>query len=334
MASRFEQELRSAHWPRPAAELAAAGVSRDTTRGPRWRRTSRGYFVPVQQGEPTTAQRILDVAPLVPDTGALTGWAAAYVHGANLLDGRDPETMAPLKITINLGRDLGRASTERISYRREHLPPRDRLTVHGLQVTTPARTAFDGARFAGDLVEAVAFLDQATHLLLVTLAELAGWAQRPAPWQGLAQFRRALGLADPASANPWESRLRMFAMLCAGLPRPLVNQPVFDVEQNFLGVPDLLDPEAGLVIEFDGQDHRLRRRHQSDNIREEKLELVNLTVCRVDSLDLHQPVPLRERLRARRNQGLTRDRSRDRWTLEQPAWWRRRVAERSGSQWG
>jgi hypothetical protein len=161
---------------------------------------------------------------------------------------------------------------------------------------------------------------------------LADWARPGARSTGLGQFQRALALADPATVNPWESRLRMFAMLRAGLPRPLVNQPVFDLGGNFLGIPDLLDPEAGLVLEFDGQDHRRRRQHQADNIREEKLEVVNLTVCRVDSLDLRQPVPLIERLRARRAQGMARDRGRDRWTLEQPRWWRRRAAiERQGS---
>jgi hypothetical protein len=30
---------------------------------------------------------------------------------------------------------------------------------------------------------------------------------------------------------------------------------VFDLDENFLGIPDLLDPDAGLVLEFDGQDH-------------------------------------------------------------------------------
>ena len=110
----------------------------------------------------------------------------------------------------------------------------------------------------------------------------------------------------------------------AGLARPLVNQPVFDREERFLGIPDLLDPEAGLATEFDGQGHRNRRRHRSDNHREERLEGVNLTVCRVDSLDLQEPEALRERLRARHAQGLRRDRRLDRWTLVEPAWWRRR----------
>lgn len=45
----------------------------------------------------------------------------------------------------------------------------------------------------------------------------------------------------------------MFYEFEAQLPRPLVNRPVFDLEENFLGMPDLLDPEAGLATEFDGK---------------------------------------------------------------------------------
>ncbi len=335
MTSRFERELLRAHWPQSAAELAARGVTRDMTRGPRWRRTSRGYFVPTGSDPSLPAQRILDIAPLIPATGALTGWAAGYLHGVDQLDGLDPRSMAPLAITINLGRDLGRASTERITYRRDLLPSRGRTTRHGLAVTTPLRTAFDGARFAPDLVEAVAFLDQITHVLPVSMAALRSMGQPGGRWTGIEQFRRAVALTDPDAANAWESRLRMFAMMQAQMPRLLVNQPVFDLEENFLGIPDLLDPEAALALEFDGRDHRERGQHRSDNLREEGLELTNLTVCRVDSLDLRQPAPLRRRLLARRTQGLARDRSRDRWTLEQPAWWRLRNARRtSGSHRG
>jgi len=58
-----------------------------------------------------------------------------------------------------------------------------------------------------------------------------------------------------------------------------------------------------MVTEFDGQDHRLRRRHWADNVREEKLESANLVVCRVDSLDLRTPRPLAEPLQARHAQG-------------------------------
>jgi hypothetical protein len=231
-----------------------------------------------------------------------------------------------LPIVVNLGRDLGRADTQGVHYVRERLPVGDRQLRHDLWVTTPERTAFDGARWASDLVEAVVFLDQVCHALPVSPADLAGRYLPGGRWPGLEQFRKALALAEPDSASPWETRLRMFYRLRARLPRPLVNRPVFDLDGNFLGIPDLFDPEAGLVTEFDGQDHRRRRQHQADNLREERLESANLVVCRVDSLDLRQPVPLIERLTARHAQARSRDRRRDRWTIEQPLWWRRRRA--------
>ena len=65
-------------------------------------------------------------------------------------------------------------------------------------------------------------------------------------------------LAEPASANAWESAAPDVLRRRAGLTRPLVNRPIFDPTGSFLGTADLFDPEAGLVAEFDGQDHRVR----------------------------------------------------------------------------
>lgn len=326
MTSAFERELRSAHRATSSAELTASGVSRAMTRGRAWHRTSRGFFRAAIDTPLTTTQRILDVVPLVPTTGALAGWAAAYVHGVDLLDGLDPSTLQPLPTAICLGKDAGRASTDHLRYSRDPLPDRHREVRHGLSVTTTLRTAFDGGRWAGDLVEAVVFLDQVAHVLPIDLAVLRAWGRRATRWRGIGQLRQALPLVDPASASPWESRLRVFYLLQAGLPRPLVNVPLFTPDGRFLGIPDLLDPEAGLVTEFDGQDHRDRRQHRADNIREEKLEGANLLVCRVDSLDLQSPLALEDRLQARYQQATRRDRSRDGWTLEQPLWWRRKHA--------
>ncbi len=71
----------------------------------------------------------------------------------------------------------------------------------------------------------------------------------------------------------------MFCIQQAGLPGPLVSRAVFDLQGKLLGVADLLDVEAGLVTESDGQDHRLRRQHRKDNLREEDLEATNLVVA-------------------------------------------------------
>lgn len=323
MSSAFERELRAAQWPRGLSELAAVGVTAEMTRSKRWRRSSRGFFVPADTPY-TATQRILDVSPLVPPGGAVAGWAAAYVLGVDLLDGRDPVTMATLPVPIHLGRDVGRSAPSGVRFARERLPEAHRQVLHGLPLTSPMRTLFDGARWAGDLTEAVVFLDQVAHALELDLTQLQPWCVPGARWPGIKQLREALALADARAASTWESRLRVFYQLQAQLPRPVVNRPLFDLDGAFLGIPDMFDPEAGLVTEFDGKDHRERRRHQADNIREEKMEGTNLTVCRVDSLDMRQPVPLKERLQARYAHGMRRNRELDRWTMVEPPWWRRR----------
>jgi len=325
MISAFERDLATAQWPRSANELASRGITRAHTRGRNWHRTSRGYFVPASAPQGSAGQRILNAAPLVPVRGALAGWAAAFIHGVDLLDGLDPETMRPLPVTINLGGDLGRADTDDVRYVRDQLLGLERQVRYGIPVTSPVRTALDGGRWAGDPVEAVVLLDQMTRAFGLAVDDLIA-AAAASHQAGIPQVRQMLPFVEPTSASPWESRLRMFYLRRAGLPRPLVNKPIFDLDERFLGTGDLFDPEAGLVAEFYGQDHRLRRQHRADNLREEKLEAANLLVCRVDSLDLRYPVPLAERLRERRAQGLARDRCRDRWTLVEPAWWQRRRA--------
>ncbi len=86
MTSAFLRDLASAQWPISGVDLASRGITRLQTRGRSWRRTSRGYFVPAGTPE-SVGQRILDAAPLILPAGAVAGWAAAFVHGVDLLDG-------------------------------------------------------------------------------------------------------------------------------------------------------------------------------------------------------------------------------------------------------
>lgn len=46
--------------------------------------------------------------------------------------------------------------------------------------------------------------------------------------------------------------MRLVYVLDAGLPDPLVNHPVLDAAGHFLGTPDLLDPQSGHAVEYDG----------------------------------------------------------------------------------
>lgn len=188
-------------------------------------------------------------------------------------------------------------------------------------MTTSPRTCFDGARRAANPVDAVVFVDLMLHAELVDLAQMRAYVAERWGWLGVPQARRAVNLADPGARNGWETRLRMVWMLEAGLPRPLCNPPVFDLDGKLLGYPDLIDPEAGTVGEFDGKGHRELAQHGADNNREELFEDHGLVVTRAISLDFADQDGLSARMRRAHARGSRRDRRHDRWTLEIPPDW-------------
>lgn len=323
VSSRFRAEVASAAHSEPGSELARRGISRGALAGTKWQRTSRGFYRPVLSGSVSTTQRILDALPLLGASATLGGWAAAYVHGAGWLDGIDPVTGQALAIDI-LSPSLKRRSTSRVCYRKAILDPSDMATVHCISATSPMRTAFDGARWAENVEEAVVFLDAMIMQAGLVCSELAAYAREHHQLHGGAQVSAAVEFAAEHVASPWETRLRMCYRDEADLPAPLVNQPLFGLGGGFLGISDLFDPEAGLVVEYDGKHHRDRRQHHDDNLREELLESANLIVLRVDALDLRlDRRPLVRRLCQAYYRGIRRARAFDHWTLTKPGWWGR-----------
>ena len=291
--------------------------------GPRWRRTSRGLYVPATAVPSTTTQRLVEAAALLPAGGALGGWAAACAWGADLLDGRDDHTLREQPVLLFLPPGQHRPALPGVRYGQQRLRPVEIATRSGLVLTTPSRTASDLVHDAPDLTEAVVALDALLGAGLVEVADLVATPGR----RGARQARQACELARAGVRSTWETRLRLLYVLELGLPAPLVNRAVHDGDGRFLGVPDLLDVEAGLVLEYDGArwtgpgsrvvgGHRDRDQHRADNVREELFERAGLVVVRVDAVDMRR---YRRRLLARidaaRADGLRRDRRRDRWVL-------------------
>jgi hypothetical protein len=307
-------------WPRPRSELLAAGIKDSRLRGPNWVATSRGWYVPAGCDLTRDVQRIAAAVCRLPPHGAIGGWAAARVLGAGLCDGLAADGVSLLDVPLCVGERDVRAVAG-VAPWRDPLPAGEVVTVEGVRVTSATRTCSDGMRRAPDVVEAVVFADQMLHAGLVSLPQIRESVASLAGWRGVPQARRALQLADPQARNGWETRLRMVWVGEAGLPRPLCNPPVFDLRGNLLGFPDLLDPEAGLVGEFDGSVHRGLAHHGHDNVREELLEDHNLVVTRAVSLDFADPPALAQRMRRAYQRGLRRDRRLDRWTLLAPPDW-------------
>ena len=72
----------------------------------------------------------------------------------------------------------------------------------------------------------------------------------------------------------------------AGLPRPLCNVPVFDLSGRLVAIVDLLDPVAGCVGEYQGENHKSGARHRADVARHESLRAVGLETFEVVGGDL------------------------------------------------
>ena len=163
--------------------------------------------------------------------------------------------------------------------------------------------AFDAMRLADSLESAVITLDMAVAAELTTIPEIRAILRGKPSWRGVPgvpQARHALDLAVENSASPPESRLRLVWRLDARLPPPLVNAAVHDRAGRLLGFPDLLDVEAGLVVEYDGEDHRSAQRHSDDVDREAGFRAVGLEVTRVTSRDQRDRPRLVRRLVAAR----------------------------------
>ena len=316
----YRQDVRATVRPRSRSDLVAAGVPRRALAGDAWRQVSRGSHVPSSVPR-TPAQRVVEACATVPD-GCISGWAAAYVLGAEVFDGRDALTGRHQDLRVALPLAASRVAAPGLRcVRTERLSDDEVVVQHGVRVTSPVRTAIDLAREARDLVEAVVALDALLRARVLRPAHLVQVASVTA-LRGAAQAREAAGLARCGVRSPWETRLRMFVVSGLGLPEPLVNTPVFALDGTFLGAPDLLDVEAGLALEFDGAGHRERSQHRSDNVREEGFERHGLVVVRADSLDLTQHRPeLGRRVVSARLDGLSRHGARL-WTTGAPSWWR------------
>lgn len=260
--------------------------------------------------------RIHAVAEILPAGAVLGGWAALHLLGVLDLDGRvgpGGRTLLPVRVCLGpVGRMRRRPGVEPD---RAVLLAEDVTEAHGLAVTTAARSCVDIMRFDG-VEEGVMAGDAAGRFRVATPQQIRAYVASHPGMKGIPAARTAAALLDPRAASCPESRLRVVWVLEAGLPIPLVNVGVVDLEHFLLGEADLFDPEAGLVGEYDGSHHRGLTQHTADNIREEGFERHNLTVVRATAIDLWpRRSLLARRLALAHADGMARDRSRDRWRI-------------------
>ena len=266
-------------------------------------------------------QRILEQAMRLTSGGAVTGWAACRMHGAAFFDGlRDGgRTVVPVPLNCGPLHQIRRQPGDDLI--RDILNPDEIVEVRGVPCTTVPRATFDAMRYARDVRRAVVALDMMAAAGLTTVAEMRDYVGRKQAWTGVQRARDAVALADDLSRSPQETRLRLMWQLDAGRGRPLVNRPLFDLRGRLLGYPDLFDPEAGVVGEYDGADHRSAQRHSDDVDRESGLRDHLLEVARLTGPDMNVPHRVTERIHAAYARARWVAPARRTWTLVAPAHW-------------
>ena len=251
--------------PFTVEEARAAGIERWHLRSRRWARLARGIYVPTEIAQTPLVQ--LDAATRrLPDVAAFSGLTAAWLHGL------DVPPCDPIEVTIP--REAGVSGRAGMRVRRRPLSVGDVVHVRGLRATSIVRTLADLSSQLS-LTEAVVIVDEALHKRRVTLADIAS-------------LKRVAQHAEPQSASPMETRLRMILVL-AGLPRPKAQVPIFDSNGRFLGRPDLYYEKQRLGIEYDGSGHRGTM--AEDNQRQNKLLNAGVRLLRFTAVDVFQNPP-------------------------------------------
>jgi hypothetical protein len=293
------------------------GPTKKQASGRYWRRTSPGHYVPVDTRTDLPEQRIVEQALRLPAGGAVTGWAACRLHGANFFDGLATDGRTPLPVPLNVGPHGNLRADQNVRACHHQLDHVDRAVRFGIPTVTVERAAYDAMRLADDVREAVVALDMMAAARLTSIRRVREYAARC--HRRDTRIQEALGLASEHARSPNEVRLRLIWVIDAGLPAPLVNCPVHDPNGRLLGIADLLDVEAGLVVEFDGADHRRGTRQTADVQKEDRLRRVGLEVTRVTGLEIGARSAIVARLLGARARARLVPPSERRWVARPPA---------------
>lgn len=285
-----------------------------------------GWYVPAEVDGTIVEQRLLEQSVRLPGTGGLTAWAALRWRGAAFFDGTEQGGRRVLPVPLLIGGTGNLRPEPAVALSWEQFAPPEREVLFGVGCATVERALFDETRRRKYVRAAVGAIDMAAAAGLITVAEFAAYVERRPAWTGVRVPREAVGLASDDSRSPQETALRLVWVIDAGLPTPLCNQPVFSQHGALLGYPDLFDPVAGLVGEYDGADHLEEDRRRRDRTREERFRDHGLEYVAVVTGELGDPVAVARRIRAAYRRAPFTRRDDRRWTLDQPSWFRTRQA--------
>jgi hypothetical protein len=260
------------------ASLRRLGVSRRELRGSvsagLLQQVCRGLYVrPAAAGEERWLTNVRVAVARAGEGAVAARFTAARLHAMI----GSPAVM-PIEVLIPVQRS--KPLLAGVAITRSDVPAVDRLARHGLQVTSPLRTAIDCARF-GDRVAATSITESALRQGLFTDADLQARVARSRRAPGVKAALAVIALVDVRSESPLETALRV-ALLDAGFPGPELQFPF--AHGAIRGRIDIAYPAellgrtsagryVGLAIEADGRaSHQQDATFHHDRVRHTALE--------------------------------------------------------------
>lgn len=137
---------------------------------------------------------------------------------------------------------------------RDTFEPGEVTTVDGIEVTSPARTAFDIGRRTRSRLYSVQRLDALANATGVGVADVEAVIAAHPGARDLNRLREVLPLVDDGAESYQETRTRL-VLIDAGLPRPETQIVVCDEYGEFVGRVDMGYRELKVGIEYDGPQH-------------------------------------------------------------------------------
>jgi hypothetical protein len=265
--------------------LGRSGPTKAQSRGPRWRTTSPGRFVPAEVSDDYVEQRILEASCRGGPTSVVTGWASLRLHGAGYFDGlaRDGITRLPVPIATNGGR---LQHHEGIIASRFTVPVDEVVLIHGIRCASVERSLFDEMRRVQDPRAMVVAADMAFAAELTSIQRMRRYRWHRRWYRDVRNVYDALDLCDENSWSPHESDFRLVWRCDAGWGQPLCNRQLLDLDGRPVGVPDLFDPARRVIGEFAGAHHRHKARHEEDVVRAADFRAIGLEVVEAVSADI------------------------------------------------
>lgn len=232
---------------------------------------TRGIWRPPQALE-TLPGRVAAVLRALPPGTVVAGLTAARLHRLWLPNEEAPGERIEVIVHPQQAPQRLRSHNRRaeVRARRQLLLPDEVTSLGGLEIVTEARCWLDLADRLSP-PDLVAVGDSALRGAAST-EEMEILLKRANHRRGVVLARRVLPLLDSRSRSRPESHLR-FALVDAGLPKPAVNEPIYNSRGEWLGEPDLSYDDVLLAIEYNGAAHAEIERMRRDITRELDIEI-------------------------------------------------------------